>query len=445
MTELSKRNIQYGQKPFGYEDGNWWLFEYKFCLNKMIPNVIKSWNKDKSIKQNHISMGLYYKLSNEWIECRIDFLPKNVQMVFAKNVVLYQSMKTAIIKIVEKLLSSQEDTYCGNNRNIDFDWLEILFKYIRFDDNGYCEYNDRYKNIIIEYNKNKNKNSSVKSQDCARNINIVPTTMTKRKQQVNNNSNNKNISKNINTELEPSSKWERNSDLYDLKTIYNSKYSKNCYKSSKIQQKYLEKREKSRKYKMKKVAKNKRKRNFNKQRARNEKYKEYEYDIAEEIEDFQDDFELLWCECCLFGVSYEECSNYECRECYYKPLRWKGLARKRWKRKWDMWWEMEEEDQREQEWQLEMECLEWYTLTQSDYIFKNVSDVVFNVYLNEKYRNNCHKSSVITKKIFKRRKNNHNIKIQKMGKMKKKKYFIKNTKKSKYKNKYPTKVNHFDF
>ena len=82
---------------------------------------------------------------------------------------------------------------------------------------------------------------------------------------------------------------------------------------------------------------------------------------------------------------------------------------------------------------------------EDDYLYENITDAAFNVYLNEKYSNNCYKSLVITKNIANKRKHNDNIKIKKMENMKRKKYFLKNTKKSKYKNKYPKKVNHFDF
>ena len=79
---------------------------------------------------------------------------------------------------------------------------------------------------------------------------------------------------------------------------------------------------------------------------------------------------------------------------------------------------------------------------ENDYLYENITDTTFDVCLNEKYSNNCYKSMVI-------RKNNDKIKMTKMEKVhgNRKKNFVRsnNKRKIKYKNKYPKKVNHFDF
>ena len=234
---------------------------------------------------------------------------------------------------------------------------------------------------------------------------------------------------------------ESNSDLYDSRQIYNSNYIKNCYKSSMIKQEYCDKKAKNRQYKMKKVKKNKRKHNFNKKIARNKKYEQYESIIEQEIDDFYDVFHIRCRGCHLCGLSYANCPCLNCRE----KLRLEMLEQDFFQYLMKQAREERAEYVREKYWELEMERLKWYLLMKDDYIFENITDAAFNVYLNEKYSHNCYTSLVIRKNIYKKRKNNNKIKFKKIKKMKNKKYFIKNTNKSKYRNKYPTKLSRFDF
>ena len=466
---IRKRFIQHGQKPFGYEDGNWWLVEYKFCLKKDIAMAIKFGNMDNYNTQNNNNnsnikmnqkiqnyMELHLKLSNaEWLSSlaewkkngelnwvnricdkrnqllkyRINFVPNDINIVFKKDFMLCHLIKTTIIKCIQKLLSSSQNKHYVYN----FDWLKILLQYIRLDEGKYCDYNNRYKNIK-SVNNNKYKNSSISINSSLSNINCnvdsrVSHKVTKQKKQ-----------------FKVTNKWdskvEFNSELCDSLLISNSKYRKNRYKSSKIKKKYLNKKAKNRKHKMKKLDKSKDKHNFNKKPARNAKYKEYEYVIEEDIDDFYDVFHLRCSgchECC--HLTYVDCDCDDCREAYFEKLRLETVA----ERERELMLERKEAEERERELKLEMEWLEQYLIIENDYLYENITDEAFNVYLNEKYSNNCYKSWVITKNIANKRKNKDTIKIKKQEKMKRKKYFLKNTKKSKYKNKYPKKVNHFDF
>ena len=420
MTQIGQKFIPYGQRPFGYEDGDWWFVEYPFSLTKDIPATIESCNKDSNTdcSQNH--MELKYQLSRELFECRINFLPLDVKIVFEKNVLLCQSMKTSIIGCIRKLLSSQQNTYYDYN----FDWLEILLKYIPFDDNynGYCDYNDRYKNVVIECNNKNNNTKNLRDRSSK-----VPTRIRKRRRRV----------KNSNVNKGWDSQSEYNNDLDDSTLIHNSKYSKNCYQSSKIRQKINEKKAQNRQYKKKKMEKNKCKHYFNKKIARTEKYQQYASVIEEGTEHFYDVFHFECCGCCLCGLSCRQCSCWYCRQWRSEQQLLKDLA----DREWMIWWEMEvenQQNQREQEWL-------FYIAMEDAYIFENITDAALNIYFNKKYKHNCFQSLTITKNIAKKRKNNEKIKMKKMEKMKKKKYFMKDNKKSKYKNKYPKKMNHFDF
>ena len=453
-AKIGKAFIECDRKGFGYEDGDWWLLEYQFCLNKDLVNVINSYSSDvSSINDN--CMELHLKLSNQryrfaqWknsvdVNCvyrirdvqnqllkyRINFLPNDVKTVFRKDFMLCHIMQRTIVQCIRELLSLCENGDYTHN----FDWLKILFEYIRLDDDEYFYYSYSYKYINIYDDITEPR---VPSQHKKRK---------KRKKRINNNNTN-NSNKNVDTEWNDNynNNPDSNSDLYDCTQICNSKYSKNCYKSSKIKQKYREKKATNRQHQIKKMCKNKRKHNFPKKIARNKKYEQYESTIEQEIDDFYDLFHLDCSGCHLCYLSYDECPCLRCAQ----ERRGKMLVEMRMEREWErkvrQAYKEQAKYEREQEWQLEMEWLEWYWIMEDDYIFENITDAAFNVYLNEKYGHNCYKSLIITKNIAKKRKNNSKIKIKKIEKMKKKKYFIKNTNKSKYRTKYPTKLNHFDF
>ena len=82
---------------------------------------------------------------------------------------------------------------------------------------------------------------------------------------------------------------------------------------------------------------------------------------------------------------------------------------------------------------------------------RTMSDIIHNVYLNEKYTNNCYKSWIVRKHIvqkrFKKDKCDSNCKVSKENWSSQEIKMTKNkkNKKDKYTNKYPKKVNCFDF
>ena len=425
---------------------------------------------------------------NQLLKYRINFLANDIKIGFQKDFMLCQLIKTTIIKCIEKLLNSH---YVYN-----FDWLKILLQYISLDayqlQGKDCNYNDRYKHIKFINNAYVNSHVFNKQK------------VTKQRKQFNNNNNNN--SNNNNNNNNNSDKWkvELNSDLYDSLIISNSKYDKNRYKSSQITKKYLNKKVQNRKHKMKKACKNKDKHNFIKNKAREidgyhpthcdgchvccdltylecgcyycmEAYREQirlkeqneiEMECGLRLEwnkDKQLERELKWLEQYLIMENDYLCSNITEEQEYQEFERecmimieeeeiddFNDRARESMYYR-QLMLDMKEEEQRGRELKLELETERFQQYLQfikeNDDLNENITDAAFNVCLNEKYSNNCCKSMVIRKNIANKRKNKDKIKMTKMEKMKRKKNFLRGTKKRKikYKNKYPKKVNHFDF
>ena len=252
---------------------------------------------------------------------------------------------------------------------------------------------------------------------------------------VNHNDSNDNCIDNVN------SQWSYNldSDL-DHTMIKSSNYrSRKKYWKDKM----VKKKEKSIKYRKHKIE-DRSPKNIN--NFRNNKNRLTKYELFEEVDiTFLDPYDWLYnfaletlsaCGCCGGGDYYSD-DNFSYGDMIYDEVEWQGDN--------DQGYDEADWD----EWTVDYD--DWNEMKEREHNNMAISNIIYEIYLNAKYTNNCYKSCKVRKNIVKKR-----FKIDKhmcdihFGNQESKKVMIKNNRckskfrKNKYKTKYPTTIKNFD-